>query len=234
MEQRGMPSGQSSDAADQVPQPAPAEEAAQEAAVPSQPTAQWQPQQPPPWQPPQKWQPPQRSASPKPTVQRRTAILTSAGGLVLGLLIGAAAHAPAKTDTAASSAHPTVTSTVTATLTAPAAAPAVAHTSAAPPPAPTTSAAPKPAVVFTTSGNGIKNTATFTTGPEWSVAYTFDCSALGSQGNFELSVGSDLGNILANALATKGSDTSYEHSNPGSHYLQVNSECDWTLKVSND
>ncbi|MEY9931998.1 hypothetical protein ABH926_006647 [Catenulispora sp. GP43] len=179
--------------------------------------------------------PPQRTAQ-KPTVRRRTAILGSLGGLVLGLLIGAAGHSPSQTgDTAAG--VPSTTA-VTTTVTARNAAPAVAHTSAAaaPPPAPSTTAAPKPAVVFSTSGNGIKNTASFTTGAEWSVAYTFDCSGAGGdgKGNFVLDVGGDMGDILANALAASGSDTSYEHGNPGSHYLQVDSECDWTLKVSND
>lgn len=185
--------------------------------------------------PPQRapsYAPPQRTPG-KPTVRRRTAILGSAGGLVLGLGIGAAGHGTAKTgDTAAGT--PSVATTVTATRTVHDAAPAVALTSAAEPPAPSTTAAPKPTVVFTTSGDGIKNTADFTTGPEWSVAYTFDCSRAGGNGNFVLEVGGDLGNILANALSAKGADTSYEHDNPGSHYLQVNSECDWTLKVSND
>jgi hypothetical protein len=173
------------------------------------------------------------AAPQKPTVRRRTAILGSAGGLVLGLIIGAAGHSTSKTSTTAAGTA-TATTTVTSTVTAHDAAPAAAHTSAAAPPAPSTTAAPKPAVVFTTSGNGIKNTANFTTGAEWSVAYTFDCSGAGGTGNFVLTVSGDLGDTLANALAAKGSDTSYEHGKPGSHYLQVNSECDWTLKVSND
>lgn len=245
MEQRGVPAEQpSGDDADQSSESSQSQSSQSQSSQSqssqslqaAQPAPQWQVPQ---WQPPRRqppgWQPPQRQASQKPTVLRLTAILGSVGGLLLGLVIGAAGHSSSKTETTASGAT-AVTSTVTATVTtqAPAAAPAAVHTSAAAPSAPSTSAAPKPAVVFTTSGDGIKNTATFTTGPEWSVAYTFDCSSAGGKGNFVLSVGSDLGDILANALAAKGSDTSYEHSNPGSHYLQVNSECDWTLKVSND
>lgn len=171
----------------------------------------------------------------KPTVRRRSAILGSIGGLVLGLVIGAAGHSAPKTSTSnAASVRTTTTVTATTTVTKQAAVPVVAHTSAAPPPAPSTTAAPKPAVVFTTSGNGMKNTASFTTGPEWSVAYTFDCSNAGGTGNFILDLGGDMGDTLANALAAKGADTSYEHDKPGAHYLQVDSECDWTLKVSDD
>ena len=175
---------------------------------------------------------PQRS-QPKPTIRRRTAILTGVGGLVLGLAIGAASQSTSKTSNTAAG-TPSTTTTVTATVTAQNAAPAVAHTSAAPPPAPSTTDAPKPAVVFTTSGDGIKKTQSFTTGANWSVAYTFDCSNAGGQGNSMLQVDGDLGDMLANALAAKGADTSYEHDAAGSHYLSVNSECNWTLKVSND
>lgn len=194
------------------------------------------PQPAPPYAPPQRasfYVPPQRMAD-KPTVRRRTAIIGSAGGLVLGIAIGAAGGGTAKTDDTAAG-TPSVATTVTAavTVTAPNAAPAVAHTSAAPPPAPKTTAAPKPTVVFSTSGNGIKKTASFATGPEWFVTYTFDCSnEYGGKGNFILGVDTDFGD-LADALAAKGGDTSYEHGDPGSHYLSVDSECDWTLKVSN-
>ena len=64
-----------------------------------------QPYSPPKYVPPPKPAPfypaPQRTAN-KPTVRRRTAILGSGGGLVLGLVIGAAGHSNAKTsDTAA-------------------------------------------------------------------------------------------------------------------------------------
>ncbi|WP_041540498.1 hypothetical protein [Catenulispora acidiphila] len=163
----------------------------------------------PPYAPPQRasfYVPPQRMAD-KPTVRRRTAIIGSAGGLVLGIAIGAAGGGTAKTgDTAAGT-----------------------------PPAAKTTAAPIPTVVFSTSGNGIKKTASFTTGPEWFVTYTFDCSnEYGGKGNFILGVDTDFGGDLADSLAAEGGDTSYEHGNPGSHYLSVNSECDWTLKVSND
>lgn len=178
---------------------------------------------------PPSYAPPQRTPN-KPTVRRRTAIIGSAGGLVLGLIIGAAGHGTSKTTNTATG-TPSATTTVTATVTVQNAAPAVAHTSAVPPPS--TTAAPKPAVVFTTTGDGIKKTESFTTGPDWSVAYTFDCSNAGGQGNFVLQVDGDLGDMLANALSAKGADTSYEHDAAGSHYLSVNSECDWTLKVTN-
>ena len=106
---------------------------------------------------------------------------------------------------------------------------APAHTSAAP-------AAPAKRVVLVGSGSGIKNTADFTTGSDWSIAYTFNCKSFGSEGNFQIYVydGSDLSDVPANDLATKGGATSYEHGESGTHYLQINSECAWTVKVTDN
>lgn len=173
----------------------------------------------------------QPAKPPKPTVRRRTAIIIGVGGLILGAGIGAAGKNN-KTADAASTSSPGATVTTTMTAHAPAAAPVTVTAKAAAAPAPATTAQPKPAVVFTTSGDGIKKTASFTTGPEWSVTYTFDCASSGGTGNFMLDVGDNMGESLANALAAKGGDTSYEHDNPGKHYLSVNSECNWTLKVT--
>ncbi|NUP51979.1 MAG: hypothetical protein HOW97_32360 [Catenulispora sp.] len=178
---------------------------------------------------------------PKPTVRRRTAILGCTGALLLGVGIGSASGHDAKTDTATPAAVPqsVVTTTATPRGGAPAAAPVTvtatvtATPAAAAAPAPSSAAAPKSTVVFTTSGDGIKKTKTFTTSAEWSVSYTFDCANAGGNGNFILQVDGDLGDTLANALAAKGGDTSYVHDNPGDHYLSVNSECNWTLKVTN-
>ena len=170
------------------------------------------------------------------TVRRQTAVLIGAGALVLGLAIGGAAENGGKknaTTAAGSPAAATTTVTTGAHSSAPAAAPAaVTVTVTAKPSAPAaapTATAPASAVVLTTSGNGMKQTKSFTTGPDWAVTYTFDCSSFGSTGNFIVDEGN--GNSIANSLAAKGGDTSYQHGDPGQHYLSVDSECDWTLKV---
>lgn len=89
-------------------------------------------------------------------------------------------------------------------------------------------------VVLEGAGNGIKNTADFTTGDNWSIAYTFNCASFGARGNFQIYVydGSDLVGVPANELAMKGGATSYEHGDSGTHYLEINSECAWTVKVT--
>lgn len=98
-------------------------------------------------------------------------------------------------------------------------------------PAPTTaqSSAAAPVVLYTKSGSGSGSTPKFTTGPEWQVAYTYDCSNFGQSGNFQVT--SEDYQLVVNQLGTKGADTEYAHDDPGSHALTINSECAWTIKV---
>ncbi|MCQ4084351.1 hypothetical protein NGB36_28160 [Streptomyces sp. RB6PN25] len=93
---------------------------------------------------------------------------------------------------------------------------------------PTPTAAPT--VVMTDSGSGIKNTPSFTVGGNWTLQYTFNCAALGQPGNFIVT--DETGMPLANELKSQGSgqDPQYD---AGTHHLQINSECDWTVKVVN-
>lgn len=102
--------------------------------------------------------------------------------------------------------------------------------------APASSAASQPPVVkLDLSGNGTQNSASFTTGPNWSIAYTFDCSNFSDgTGNFQIFVYTDGGlpDAPVNELSRGGNSTTYEHDNPGSHYLTMNSECPWTVKVT--
>jgi hypothetical protein len=101
--------------------------------------------------------------------------------------------------------------------------------------APTTAAAKT--VVLKVSGNGIKDTKTFSiSSTDYSVAYTYDCSSFGTSGNFIADVqSSDMGTYdsIANVLGAKGSDVSYQHDGPLSDvYVSVNSECSWTVTVT--
>jgi hypothetical protein len=84
------------------------------------------------------------------------------------------------------------------------------------------------------AGTGTKKSAIFITTGEWSVAWSYDCARLG-QGNFIITVysgGGALQDILVNELGPKGKDIALVHASPGPHYLDVNSECAWTAKVT--
>jgi hypothetical protein len=99
--------------------------------------------------------------------------------------------------------------------------------------APATAAAPKQ--LLKVSGDGAKNTATFATGAEWTLTYTYDCSDFGYSGNFIVSeYGADGSptSVLVNTTGTKGSDTVPVHADSGTHYLELNSECTWTVAAA--
>lgn len=108
---------------------------------------------------------------------------------------------------------------------------------AGPAPAASRTTAKSPAVaakkvVLHQAGNGIKNTPSFTTGADWSVSYTFNCAGFGDKGNFSITDGTQLAAVLASALDTKGADTTYQHDDAGKHYLEIDSECSWTVTVT--
>jgi hypothetical protein len=99
--------------------------------------------------------------------------------------------------------------------------------------APVTSKAAAPAVVLKLAGNGIKNSPQFTTGDNWTVNYSYDCSGvLGGQGNFQVYVDYPGGDVAVNELGAKGASSSSE-SGAGAHSLKVVSECPWTVTVTN-
>lgn len=90
-------------------------------------------------------------------------------------------------------------------------------------------------VLLRTSGNGANSTAKFKAGSDWDIAYTFDCSAANGVDVFQLYIyngDGDLTGVGANSQARKGSEVTHQHDS-GTHYLQVNTACKWTLKVTN-
>jgi hypothetical protein len=100
-------------------------------------------------------------------------------------------------------------------------------------PAPQQAPAAQPTVLIQLKGSGTKSTQTFTAPSNWTLSYTYDCSNFdGDRGNFQVYVQSADGgfNDLSpvNELGANGSDTEYYHSG-GQFYLEVNSECDWTV-----
>lgn len=160
---------------------------------------------------------------------------TAAGGSKNDTTANAGSPMPAVTTvyvTAAAPAPVVVTTTVPAATSKPAPAPATSKAAPAPAPKPTTPAPPATKTVLHVSGNGIKTTQNFTTGPEWSLTYTFNCAGFGGTGNFAVMENGGTGSVLVNALAAKGSDVTYQHGDAGTHSLEMNSECDWTITVT--
>ena len=157
--------------------------------------------------------------------------IVAVGG-ALGFYFGRAQTPGRTTTTAATSYVPTASRVLTTTAPAEVATSAATATSTAVP-----GVAATPQVLLSFSGNGIKNSQPFTaSGDTVQVVYSFDCSAFGSQGNFQADlVGSDgLPNSIANALAASGKDTTtiYLHGMSGPYHVEVNSECSWSLTVS--
>lgn len=171
--------------------------------------------------PPQQFAPYQ-SAQPKRRHRGRNITLGAVGGLIAVIIIGAVASGGKSAGTPAAA----VTTAATPSTHA-AAAPAATA-------AQTAQAAPVEKVVLQLTGSSSKTTQSFTTGNDWSIKYSFDCSSFGDSGNFQVYVytDDDLSDVPVNALAAKGSDTTYEHGSAGSHYLEMNSECSWTVTVT--
>lgn len=143
---------------------------------------------------------------------------------------------------APSQATPSTPSTTPVKQATPAATPKPAP---APVPAPTPIPAPQPTpapvpvqpqTVMSISGSGSKSTQTFTVNDSWQMQWSYDCSSTGGQGNFQVFIFTGAGamsedNEGVNQLGASGSDTEYYHTG-GSYYLEVNSECNWNIKVT--
>ena len=94
---------------------------------------------------------------------------------------------------------------------------------------------PSPRVLLNVKGSGTKTTQKFTTsGDDWDLARTYNCASFGGRGNFIVDVkngdGSPSDNQGVNQLGATGADTEHFHSG-GTFYLEVVSECSWTVKA---
>jgi hypothetical protein len=111
----------------------------------------------------------------------------------------------------------------------------ISRAAAAPVVRPQPKPAPKPVVIVTFSGSGIENTRAFTTPANWHLSWWYSCANFGSEGNFqvyEYGTGGSLTSVLVNELGTgRGPVATWQYGDGGSHYLQVNSECTWSLTV---
>lgn len=97
----------------------------------------------------------------------------------------------------------------------------------------TPAAAPK--TLLDIDGNGSKTTEKFTTQGDWDLRYSYDCSAFGGQGNFQVYIYNGDGspsfaNSGVNQLGASGSDVDHYHTG-GTFYLVMNSECRWHVQV---
>lgn len=109
------------------------------------------------------------------------------------------------------------------------------------PPATTTTTAP-PGPLFTQTGSGTAQTATFKVPNNWNLAWTYDCtSTFGGTGNFIVEIydyypnsksALDLDNQGVNQLGAQGKATDHYHSGGNTKYLSISSECPWTVTVT--
>lgn len=172
---------------------------------------------------PQYYAPPGYQPQPPPRKSRKgLAAVGCLGFFILGVIIIVAANAHPSSSLPAS--LPTLQTTLPAPL----------HSAAAAAKAP---ASAKAVTVATFTGSGEQKTATFTVSADWALSYSFDCSSnFGQSGNFAVLTdgGSDFNGVSVNDLATSKSAVTYAYNDAGTHYLEVVSECAWSLKVVNE
>lgn len=98
--------------------------------------------------------------------------------------------------------------------------------------APTIAAAPQ--TLLELSGSGSKTTQKFTAAGDWDLAWTYNCANFGGSGNFQVFITADDPSTLVtpvNQLGASGSSVEHYH-DAGTFYFEVNSECNWTVKVT--
>lgn len=175
----------------------------------------WQPAYPP-------GQPPRRKSWPA-----RHKVLTGFLAFCAIALIGGIASA------AGSGGSP---SSILALQTTTPASPGPARTPPATHPATEQASSPAPVkahVVATFSGSGIENTPKFTVTSTWKLDYSFSCRNFGSSGNFIVyeDGGNNFNGVDVNDLAVSKTGSTWAYDDAGTHYLEINSECAWTVKV---
>lgn len=163
-------------------------------------------------------QPPMRS--PRPNRVRNGCLIAAgsvAGFIVLLIIIGAVLSATSKPAHNGAASQPA--------------------TSAGSTPGTSATATAKPAaaakVLATFSGTGIENTPKFTVSGTWKLEWRYNCSAFGTEGNFAVVTdgGNDPSGAEVNELGNGGHGTTYAYDDSGRHYLAVDSECSWRVKV---
>src|ERR1700733_6700677 len=168
----------------------------------------------PPWGPPPPQLPPRKSWPARHKVL--TGLIAFGAIVIIAIAANAAGSSSSSTDAAG---------VATTAPTPPSAAATAAPSSAA------ATTAPAAHTVATYSGSGIENTPQFTVTDTWKLDYSFDCSDFGSSGNFIVMEDGTFGAMSVNGLAMSKSGSSYAYNDAGTHYLEINSECSWTVKI---
>jgi hypothetical protein len=98
---------------------------------------------------------------------------------------------------------------------------------------PTPTSPPAPKVLLDLTGSGIKNSGEFDAPSHWRLAYSYDCTSFGTQGNFQVFVeqGSTPVDAPVNELGMKGQSTSDVY-HGGKLHLSMNSECNWHVTAT--
>jgi hypothetical protein len=98
-----------------------------------------------------------------------------------------------------------------------------------------TAAVSAPAVLATFTGSGTETTTRFTVprSGDWELRWSYSCASLGSRGNFIVDEDhdSDLNGVTVNELGNGGNGVARVHGDAGRHYLDVSSECDWSMSA---
>jgi hypothetical protein len=86
--------------------------------------------------------------------------------------------------------------------------------------------------IATFTGSGVENTPKFTVGDTWKLVYSFNCSSFGQAGNFMVDEDDSLmSNLHVNDMALRKHGTTWSYGDAGTHFLNVDSECSWKIKV---
>lgn len=116
--------------------------------------------------------------------------------------------------------------------------PARHHAAATPSPAASSqaAAAAHPVVLARFHGTGDQSTPKFRIrgSGDWTLRWSYNCKAFGDKGNFivdEDKGGADFNGASVNELGRHGHGATHVYSDAGSHFLEVSSECAWTLRV---
>jgi hypothetical protein len=65
----------------------------------------------------------------------------------------------------------------------------------------------------------------------WELKWSYNCASFGSEGNFAVDEDNegDFNGVNVNELGAGSSGVTHAYSDAGTHYLDVDSECDWSL-----
>jgi hypothetical protein len=98
-----------------------------------------------------------------------------------------------------------------------------------------TAAGSVPVVLATFTGSSSETTTRFTVprSGDWELKWSYSCASLGGRGNFIVDEDhdSDLNGVTVNELGNGGNGVVRVHGDAGRHYLDVSSECDWSMSA---